>query len=94
MFFIDGIRGVVRVNQNLDRDKVAMWTAIVHVVDSAGGPGQTATGQCAHITYTYIHRLIGTSDRVGGSNPSHVRGNVTSKLSFWSCRNAYYGLVM
>ena len=44
MFIIDSIRGVVRVNQELERDTVATWRAIVQAVDTVGGAGQTATG--------------------------------------------------
>jgi hypothetical protein len=44
IFLIDDITGIVRVNQNLDRDKVETWTSVVQVVDTAGGADQTATG--------------------------------------------------
>ena len=48
MFNIDGSSGDVIVSQELDRDSVALYQAIVKATDQVGGFDQTATGeQCS-----------------------------------------------
>ncbi len=43
-FSIDSISGTVRVNEPLEHDRVARWTATVQATDTAGTTEQTATG--------------------------------------------------
>ena len=44
MFDIDGSTGDVIVNQELDRDKVYLYQAIIKATDQVGGVDQTASG--------------------------------------------------